>query len=91
MTVGVHAMPGAAPRMTRATLAPMTGKIEAYDHLPETARAIREQVFMSVTGGLNSTSGMPWPFICWRSTGIGPWRHADSMRIPTIPISREGT
>ena len=39
-------MPGAAPRMTRATLAPMTGKIEAYDHLPETARAIREQVFI---------------------------------------------
>lgn len=46
MTVGVHAMPGAAPRMTRATLAPMTGKIGAYDHLPETARAIREQVFI---------------------------------------------
>ena len=39
-------MPGAAPRMTRATLAPMTGKIGAYDHLPETARAIREQVFI---------------------------------------------
>ncbi len=39
-------MPGAAPRMTRATLAPMTGKIEAYDHLLETARAIREQVFI---------------------------------------------
>lgn len=39
-------MPGAARRMTRATLAPMTGKIEAYDHLPETARAIREQVFI---------------------------------------------
>lgn len=46
MTVDVHAMPGAARRMTRATLAPMTGKIEAYDHLPETARAIREQVFI---------------------------------------------
>ena len=26
----------------------MTGKIEAYDHLPETARAIREQVFIAV-------------------------------------------
>ena len=39
-------MSGAARRMTRATLAPMTGKIEAYDHLPETARAIREQVFI---------------------------------------------
>ena len=32
--------------MARATLAPMTGKIEAYDHLLETARAIREQVFI---------------------------------------------
>ena len=39
-------MPGAARRMARATLAPMTGKIEAYDHLLETARAIREQVFI---------------------------------------------
>lgn len=85
-------MPGAARRMTRATLAPMTGKIEAYDHLPETARAIREQVFIRERDWRPEFD--EWDAVAVHllaSTGIGPWRHADSMRIPTIPISREGT